>query len=222
MTDDDIPAAAPPPPRRTRRSATTLAAQVLEAAATEFEASGYDGATTAAIARRAQVTETQLFRLHPSKRALFHAAVFEPMNRRFAAFNAHHLARGDASAPRERQVGDYIEALQAFIGENRRSLMALLAMSAFGSDTDAEFGRLDALGDYFDLSAGMMNSRIGTDPAIDAQLMVRVSFATVLGNVMLRNLLFPERLATDAAVNDVLIRFVTNGIAPSAAPVPSG
>lgn len=218
MTDDDTPAARPGSTRRKRRSAATLAAQVLEAAAIEFETNGYDGATTASIARRAEVTETQLFRLHPSKRALFQAAVFEPLNRRFAEFNARHLTPADASAPRERQVGGYIEALQAFIGENRRSLMALLAVSAFGSNAESELEQLDALSDYFDLGAGMMAARIGNDPTTNPQLMVRVSFATVLGNIMLRNLLFPERIASDAAVNDALTRFVTNGIAIPAKP----
>ena len=62
-------------PRRKRRSSEEVADRILEAAAEEFETAGYSGATTAAIARRAEVTEAQIFRFYGSKQELFRAAI---------------------------------------------------------------------------------------------------------------------------------------------------
>jgi AcrR family transcriptional regulator len=48
---------------------------VLDAARTEFALGGYDATTTEAIARRVGVSQPYLFRLFPSKKALFMACI---------------------------------------------------------------------------------------------------------------------------------------------------
>ncbi|MES5823743.1 TetR/AcrR family transcriptional regulator [Streptomyces sp. RG80] len=48
---------------------------VIRAAIAEFAITGYDGTTTAAIARRVGVTQPYLFRLFPDKQAIFVAAL---------------------------------------------------------------------------------------------------------------------------------------------------
>ncbi|CAM5236496.1 hypothetical protein STENM223S_08902 [Streptomyces tendae] len=48
--------------------------QVVRAAVAEFGVGGYHGATTAAVAGRVGVSQPYLYRLFPSKRALFEAA----------------------------------------------------------------------------------------------------------------------------------------------------
>src|SRR5262245_49421673 len=48
---------------------------VVRAAQAEFAAGGYDGTTTEAIARRVGVSQPYLFRLFPSKKALFLASI---------------------------------------------------------------------------------------------------------------------------------------------------
>ncbi len=48
--------------------------QVIEAAMAEFAGGGYEGTSTAAIAQRVGVSQPYLFRLFPSKHALFLAA----------------------------------------------------------------------------------------------------------------------------------------------------
>lgn len=53
---------------------------VLDAARIEFATSGFEGATTEAIARRVGVSQPYLFRLFPSKRAIFVATVEECFN----------------------------------------------------------------------------------------------------------------------------------------------
>ena len=96
-----------PAPRRRRRSSEEVAERILEAAAEEFERAGYSGATTAAIARRAEVTEAQIFRFYASKQELFRAAIFTPLNAHFAAFQAAHAEEmKSASADRDLALHD--------------------------------------------------------------------------------------------------------------------
>ena len=52
-----------PPARRTPRSSQEIMNRIVKAATREFGRHGFAGATTAAIARNADVTETQLFQL---------------------------------------------------------------------------------------------------------------------------------------------------------------
>ncbi len=57
-----------------RMSAEDRREQVIKAAITVFAGSGYEGATTAAIAARVGVSQPYLFRLFPTKKDLFLAA----------------------------------------------------------------------------------------------------------------------------------------------------
>jgi AcrR family transcriptional regulator len=60
---------------------------VVAAARTEFALGGYDATTTEAIARRVGVSQPYLFRLFPSKKALFLAAMedcFDSLERLFS------------------------------------------------------------------------------------------------------------------------------------------
>ena len=72
------------PKRRAKRSSEEIMQRLIAAAQDEFKRSGFMGATTAAIARKAEITEAQLFRYFSSKAELFREAVFEPLNRHFA------------------------------------------------------------------------------------------------------------------------------------------
>ena len=51
-----------------------------------------ESSDTAAISRRAEVAEIQMFRYFPSKFALFEQAVMAPLRAHFARFNADHGA----------------------------------------------------------------------------------------------------------------------------------
>jgi AcrR family transcriptional regulator len=57
--------------KRTRLTAAQRRADMLEAAVTEFAASGYHGTRTADIAARAGVSQPYVYALFPDKRALF-------------------------------------------------------------------------------------------------------------------------------------------------------
>lgn len=66
--------------RSPRMSAEDRREQVIKAAITIFARSGYEGATTAAIAARVGVSQPYLFRLFPTKKDLFLAASERNMN----------------------------------------------------------------------------------------------------------------------------------------------
>ena len=199
-------------PRRRRRSSGEVADLILDAAALEFEAGGFSGATTAAIARRAGVTEAQIFRLWPTKQDLFRAAIFKPLNEHFARFHAEHtVSPGDAGSMRD-AARVYITELLDFMERHARMLMSLIVASAYSPDATEGVGDIAGLRDYFDMGRRIMEDRVGTDLPVEAALMVRVSFAAVLANVMFKDWLFPKGLASDAAIREAVIDFVIDGI----------
>jgi AcrR family transcriptional regulator len=202
---------------RKRRSTEEVAALVLAAAEREFEAAGYAGATTSAIARRAGVTEAQIFRLYPSKQALFRAAIFEPLNRHFAEFQARVLDGGAGGSQRE-LARRYIAELQAFIGEHSRMLMSLIVASAYDRDSGEGPAEIAALQDYFAHGAATMAARVGGEARVDPSLMVRVSFAAVLANALFADWLFPPGLASAEAIREATAAFVIDGIRANADP----
>ena len=72
----------------------------MEAAAEEFEEKGYPGATTAGIARRAEVAEALLFNHFGSKAKLFQDTIFKPLSEHFDRFQETHPFNPDDPAPR--------------------------------------------------------------------------------------------------------------------------
>lgn len=199
-------------PRRKRRSPEELRDRVLEAAAREFEAAGYSGATTAAIARRAEVTEAQIFRFFPSKAALFREAIFQPLNRHFADFQARHPAMNEGPATRRDLAERYIGELQDFIGEHSRMLMSLIVARAYMQGGADEFNEIEGLEAYFEAGRTTMVSHTTQQAKVPPELMVRVSFAAVLANVMFRDWLFPPGLASDEAIRQAIADFTIDGI----------
>lgn len=199
-------------PRRKRRSSEEVADRILEAAAEEFELAGYTGATTAAIARRAEVTEAQIFRFYQSKQELFRAAIFTPLNRHFAEFHAANIAgAGDSGSMRE-MARRYICELQDFMEQHSRMLMSLIVASAYSPESTDGVGELEGLRAYFDQGTTVMSKRVGDDPKVDPRLMVRVSFVAVLASLMFKDWLFPKGLAGDEEIREAIVDFVIDGI----------
>ncbi|WP_298199809.1 TetR/AcrR family transcriptional regulator [Novosphingobium sp.] len=191
-------------PRRQRRASGELTAAILAAARAEFDARGPSGATTAAIARRAGVTEAQLFRYFPTKADLFREAVFGALNAHFAEFQAAH----QPNPGKDRSTGaEYIAQLMAFLRANRQLMVALLASQAFAGGEDS--GPIDALSAYFEAGAAIRTSRFG---AGDHHLAVRVSFAAALGAVVFNEWLFPPGIASQEDINSAYTTFILNGL----------
>ncbi|KPH61825.1 MULTISPECIES: TetR/AcrR family transcriptional regulator [Novosphingobium] len=226
------------PARRKRRSSQEVTRRLLEAAEEEFRRCGYAGATTAAIARRAESTEAQLFRTFPSKAALFQEAVFAPLDRHLERFNAEHSitdsspdAGGPGEAARRENARLYVSELGRFLKDHAPLLMAALTAGTYGEDQDASARAIDSLNAYFERGAATRAHRVrrrneagegaksqddgaqdgGTQPVVDPRLMVRVSFAAVLGNVLFRDMLFPAGLAGDDEIDAAMLDFMLHG-----------
>jgi AcrR family transcriptional regulator len=198
--------------RRTRRSAEEIRERIVVAAGEEFERAGYSGATTAAIARRAEVTEAQIFRCFDSKAQLFEAAVFEPLNRSFAEFNDRMLSRGPAAGGLREGAPAYITALQEFMERHSKALMTLVVARAYEKAAAQQRAIGDDLKEYFEIGAATMRERLGGEPRVTPELMVRVSFAAVLGCALFKDWLFPSGLASDEEIRQATIAFVVDGI----------
>jgi AcrR family transcriptional regulator len=198
--------------RRKRRSTAEIRDRIVRAAGVEFESAGYSGATIATIALRAEVTEAQIFRCFESKAQLFEAAVFEPLNRGFAEFNARMLDPENVAASLREGSAGYITALQGFMDRHSRALMALVMARAYEKAAGAQTAIGDDLREYFEIGAETMRQRVGSNPRVAPELMVRVSFAAVLGCALFKDWLFPPGLASEEAIRSATIAFVVDGI----------
>src|SRR5471032_2591621 len=81
-----------PSARRTRLTADERREQVIVAAIREFAEQGYQAASTAAIARRAGISQPYIYALFPSKQDLFiavHDRVIERIRQTFAEAAGH-------------------------------------------------------------------------------------------------------------------------------------
>lgn len=205
-------AAEPSPARRRRRSAQEILDRVLSAAATEFEAHGYTGATTSAIARRADVTEAQIFRFFESKGELYREAVFQPLNRHFAEFQARNLADAESGEPAGVLARRYINELQDFMEEHSGMLMSLIVAQAYSQTSAESLTDIEGLKAYFEQGRATMDSRATGPAKVRPELMVRVSFAAVLASVMFKDWLFPPGMASDAEIREAIVDFTIDGI----------
>jgi AcrR family transcriptional regulator len=126
----------------TRMSATERRADVLRAAVAPFAKGGYRGTSTEDVARAAGISQPYLFRLFPTKKALFLALVEHGFGRVRDAF---------VEAVGDRTGEEAIEAMaQAYSELLRDRDELLLQMQCYGACDDAEiaeatrreFGRL--------------------------------------------------------------------------------
>lgn len=201
-----------PSTRRKRRSPEELFDRIIEAAGGEFEENGYSGATTAAIARRADVTEAQIFRFFSSKAALFREAIFQPLNRHFTEFQARHVSAAAEADPVRVRARRYIDELQDFMGEHSRMLMSLIVANAYSPDASEHVSEIEGLKAYFERGRATMQQHTEAETPVPPELMVRVSFAAVLACVMFKDWLFPPGMANEAEIRDAIAEFTIDGI----------
>jgi AcrR family transcriptional regulator len=115
---------------RPRMSAAERREAVLEAAVTEFAARGLHGTSTEDVARRAGISQPYLFRLFPTKKALFVALVERCFQRVADAFAAAAADRTGQEAMEA--MGDAYERLL-----KDRTLL-LLQMHAYAACDDPD------------------------------------------------------------------------------------
>jgi AcrR family transcriptional regulator len=198
--------------RRKRRSADDLMSRIVRAAGEEFRRCGYSGATTAAIAKKADVTEAQLFRYFDSKAALFRESVFKPLDQQLKAFLESHVADRDLETISQ-STRTYIDELQRFISENAELLTSLFVVQTYDHAVVEGTSTMSSLASYFERGAAQTTARLTGDPKIDPKLFVRVSFAAVLGCILFRDWIFPPDLASDEEIRQAINDFVREGLA---------
>ncbi|MFT4048069.1 MAG: helix-turn-helix domain-containing protein [Solimonas sp.] len=201
------------PGTRQRRRAEDLLARIVRAAAEEFKLKGYAGTTTLAIARRADVTEAQLFRYFGSKSNLFRETVFRPLEEHFERFLETHLPEIDDPVVYREQTHLYTSELQRFVRDNARMLTSLIVAQTYDAGTEHGVGTINSLKTYFDRAASMMAARLKGKSGTDPRLLVRLAFSSVVAAVIFRDWIFPEGLAGDEAIESAVNEFVRRGVA---------
>ena len=195
--------------KRTRRSRDDILSRIVQAAREEFKRSGFAGATTAAIARKADVTEAQLFRCFGSKSNLFRETVFKPIDQHFIHFMNQHMPEIRKAASVAAMTDLYATELQRFIRENSGILASLVVAQTYESET--AHPAIDSLHTYFDRCAALMSLRLKGRTKVDPKLTVRVVFGAVLASVMFKDWLFPAGLATDEQITGAVNDFIKEG-----------
>jgi AcrR family transcriptional regulator len=113
-----------------RMTAEERRAELVDAAVEEFAQAGLAGASTEAIARRAGISHAYLFRLYPTKRALFAATVDDAFGHVLRTFQEAYADR-DPAEPVLRVLG---HAYIALIEDRSRLLFQLHAYAACGDE----------------------------------------------------------------------------------------
>lgn len=187
------------PKRRTRRTEAELRRLILDSARHEFSRNGYDATTTKAIAARAGVSESLLFRYFGPKSALLEAAAIAPFNALIEGFQSRYFLRDSAVAS---EIGSrhYVRDLTQYLRDNRLLIARLMSPSPDGAIPG---GGAKKLHDYFDRAAHMvavLNARAGQEPDPGVALRVRLSFGMVLSSILFSDWLFEEAPGFDELV----------------------
>lgn len=198
--------------KRKRRSAGDILNRIVRAAADEFSRCGFAGAATAAIARKADVTEAQLFRYFGSKSNLFRETIFNPLEQHLRHFMEQHAREIDQTTTLREATRLYTTELQRFIREHSDVLRSLLVAQMYDSGTSRDLSGIDSLATYFEHGAALMSSRLKASPPVDPRLIVRLAFATVLGSVMFKDWIIPPGLASDDDLTQGVNLFVMEGL----------
>jgi len=193
-----------------RRSRDDILQRIVAAACSEFKLSGFAGATTAVIARKAGVTEAQLFRYFGSKSNLFRETIFKPLDQHFLRFINTHLPDIRDAASNVEMTDLYATELQRFIREHSGMLASLMMAQTYEAGS-ASTG-INSLHTYFDRAAALMSRRVRDRVKVDPRLTVRVAFVTVLANVMFKDWIFPAGLASESQITAAVNDFIKEGV----------
>jgi AcrR family transcriptional regulator len=116
----------------TRQSAEERREQVLDAATHEFARRGYHGASTAAIAERAGISQPYIYALFPNKQELFRAAHARVITHLRSAFVNAAMGR---DTPEDRLTA-MAQSYRPLIEANRDELLLQLQGHATASDPE--------------------------------------------------------------------------------------
>lgn len=197
-------------PKSKRRSREDILNRIVRAASEQFKRYGFVGATTPAIARKAGVTETQLFRYFGSKSNLFRETIFKPLDQHLLNFSNQTVKQGPVASRERHEL--YTTQLQRFITEHSEMLSTLAFTEKYDAGSGHGVGEINSLNIYFDHCAADMAKSMVNRGKVSPEVMVRVTFAAVLGCTMFKDWIFPKGLASDEKITAAINTFVIEGI----------
>ncbi|MDR2857173.1 MAG: TetR/AcrR family transcriptional regulator [Novosphingobium sp.] len=184
----------------------------MDAALEEFEEKGYTGATTAAIARRAEVAEALLFNHFGSKAQLFKDTIFQPLSQLFDTFLAEHPASPDNPELTRANTLEYIGEIRNLIAGHPRMLLSLVFAQCYKTGEVDGLADVQGLHDYFARSAEQASSNLKSEPRIDPELMARISFVSIMSSIVFQDWLFPDGRWDRGQIHDAIAQFVLDGL----------
>lgn len=202
----------PPRPRRQRRSTEEVRERILQAASDLFEANGYSGTSTSAIARKARVAEALIFSNFGSKEKLFNASIFKPLNRDLLRFcESHPRDIPQTEMERDAWTREYIESLEAFLDKHSRKFQTLLVHQIYDKP-QGELDDIDGIQAYFNLATNLTSQRQKGEYRSEPGMMARLTFGAIFSSVVLRTWLFPRGFAAKNEVFEALREFIVDGL----------
>lgn len=212
--------------RRTRRSTEEVRRIILAAAQDMFAEGGYAGTSTRAIARQCGVAEHLIFRHFGSKAGLFDAAIRAPFEEFLAGFALAWEQGSHTAEDVDQRSGLYLTGLYEHLLANRKLLLALIrAAQEDGAEVSALMsGASSPLRRYFDrveYLAGTSMDQVGWS-GVDVPVVVRATFAMVLGMAMADEWLFPpdEEHPRRERIVAEMHQFMVHGLAHRNPPQP--
>lgn len=157
--------------------------RILSAAVALFAERGYRDATTREIARRAEVAEQVIFRIYPTKQALFDAAVIEPFDQFLSEYTDRWLAAPTPGGNPEEVLQQFVTDLHDLVRENRQLVAALAASGSLAARTQPALTKLEKMGAVIAETHGLL---------FDPKISVRIAAVMVVAVSMLEDQLFDD------------------------------
>jgi AcrR family transcriptional regulator len=190
---------------------------ILEIAREEFKRRGVAQATVEEIARKAKVTETQVYRYFGSKTELFRESIFNPLDQHLLKFLIREMSAESRKQTFYEAVLRDHRGLQRFIAEHSDLIAALVFAEKYSERRTEGIRAINSLEAYLTHAAEQQAKLTPGRPRIDTNLMVRASFAAVLGTVLFKDWVFPQGAddrAWEKAVSTILVDGMGNTPGP--------
>lgn len=124
-----------------------------------------------------------MFRIYPTKQALFDAAVVEPFDVFLTEFTARWMAAPTPGGTPEEVLEQFVAELHDLVGKNRELVAALAASGSLTARTQPALAKLVEVGTVIAATHGL---------PFDPELSVRIAAVMVVSVTMLEDQLFPE------------------------------
>lgn len=203
-------------PKAKRRSPQQVLDDIVSAAYAEFKENGYERTTTAAIGRKAGVSESQIYRYFATKLDLFHASVFHPVEQDITDFYRQKAAQASGKyAGTINEVGEQrVAETLSFLKKNSDALLTLMFARTYVPDAKG-LGDIAGMAEFFrDSTEAVFKHRrpSGVRGKVDPNLLLRSLFLSVLANAVFRDVAFPPGIASEEEIDQAITIGVIEGM----------